>query len=148
MTWEQLVQAWKILTPGHFLRQKERETVLELLGRHRQTMRDLRRELKRIEESDQEPEEKDYVRNLLLAPVEKIRKRMTELIAERKLDKKKMPEEVTTNMMVEVEYEIANFTNYEFTDGVGENRGAGYQRQGQQQQGQGQQQYQGQQQQS
>ena len=65
-------------------------------------MRDLRTELKRIEESSHEPEEKDYVRNLLLAPVEKVRSRTTELIAERKLDKKKMTEEVATNMMIEV----------------------------------------------
>ena len=71
VTWEQLVRSWKILTPGHFLRQGPKETILELLGRHRQAMRDLRTELKRIEESSHEPEEKDYVRNLLLAPVKR-----------------------------------------------------------------------------
>ena len=80
-----MVEAWRIVSPGHYLCQKTTENVAALLGRHREAIRVLRNELKRIEESEHEPKDKAYVRNVLLAPLAPIKRRITELMLERRL---------------------------------------------------------------
>ena len=85
-TWEALVEAWKTMSPGHYLCQRSTENVATLMGRHKSAIR----ELKRIDESEHEPKEKEYVRNLLLAPLALVKGRISELILERRLDKEKM----------------------------------------------------------
>ena len=69
------MEAWGIMPPGHYLCEKTIENVAALLGRHREAMRELKNELKRIEESEHEPKDKGYVVNLLLAPLGPIKER-------------------------------------------------------------------------
>ena len=49
-TWEALVEAWRIMPPGHYLCQNTTENVATLMGRHREAIRELKNELNRIEE--------------------------------------------------------------------------------------------------
>ena len=79
--------AWKIMSPGHCLCQRTTENMATLMGRHREAMRVLKNELKRIDESEHEPKEKEYVRNLLLAPLAPVKGRMTELMPGRRMYK-------------------------------------------------------------
>ena len=98
------------------------------MRRHREAIRELKNELNRIEESEHEPKEKEYVRNLLLAPLAPVKARITELMLERRLDKEKMTEKKATEMIVEAEYDLEKYTNYDFE------KGGGKQQQQQQQQ--------------
>ena len=118
-TWEALVEAWRIMSPGHYLCQRTTENVATLMGRHREAIRELKNELNRIEESEHEPKEKEYVRNLLLAPLAPVKARITELMLERRLDKEKMTEKKATEMIVEAEYDLEKYTNYDFEKGGG-----------------------------
>ena len=70
------------MSPGHYLCQRSNENVATLMGRHRSAIRELKNELKQIEESEHEPKEKEYVRNLLLASLEPVKGRITELMLE------------------------------------------------------------------
>ena len=79
-TWEALVEAWRIMSPGHYLCQKTTENVAALVGRHREAIRELKNEQNRIADSEHEPKEKEYVRNLLLAPLAPMKARITELM--------------------------------------------------------------------
>ena len=82
----------------------------------------MKNELKRIGESEHEPKEKEYVRNLLLAPLAPVpvKARITELMRERRLDKEKMTEKKATEVIVEPEYDLEKYTNYDFekSDGM------------------------------
>ena len=127
-TWEALVEAWRIMSPGHYLCLKLTENVATLMGRHREAIRELKNELKRIGESEHEPKEKEYVRNLLLAPLAPVKGRTTELILVRRLDKEKLTEKKATDMIVEAEYDFEKYTNYDFE------KSGGKQQQQQQQQ--------------
>ena len=84
------------------------------MGRHREAIRELKNELNRIDDSEHEPKEKEYVRNLLLAPLAPVKARITELMLERRLDKEKMTEKKATGMIVEAEYDLEKYTNYDF----------------------------------
>ena len=101
-------------TLSKYLCQMTTKSVATLMDRHREAMRVLKDELKRIEESEHEPKEKEYVRNLLLAPLAPGKGRTTELMLERRLDKEMMAEKKATEMIVEAEFDLERYTNYDF----------------------------------
>ena len=55
----------------------------------------------------------------MLAPLAPVKARITELMLERRLDKEKMTEKKATEMIVEAEYDLEKYTNYDFEKGGG-----------------------------